>query len=561
MKKILTICVALVFLFSCEDPYKDNTYQAYELYPTSTYLDTRPEDFSMWIEILHYADLYNAVNQASQTFTSFVPDNEAVQNFYELKNVSSIEELGQEYAKQLVQFHVINTEITRKEFLVGGKLTTPTVSGDYLSISFDETEDSEGGVNSVFVNNEALVTELAVETTNGLVYVLDAVLPPLVETLYDRLNENDNYSVFKEAIELTGWDKALDSPYDTVYSDFGSVSYIKRNYTLFVVPDDIYSQNGISTLDALIQNLGASSDYTDDANALKKYVGYHILTQTRYVDDLFPFESKDSTIIWSTQTANEVLSTSSISGANYLNYAKASASGISLMDGQTDILAKNGIMHEVNQMMPVWSPDPMTVTWDLCEYDDVASVVNTYGAANELGDCYQQYQSSEYQISLLGDEITSYEWKSYSTSSTWARLGYLLTKANSGASVNTYDAYLNDMLIVNLGYMGSVEMKSPVVLKGKYKVELYYACAGSLSDFINGGSKCQFSLDDQDREIYVYDGAQASVGIYSLTMFSEIEFDSTVEHNFKLVLLDSRATSHSSYRLQLDYVKFIPITE
>ena len=117
------------------------------------------------------------------------------------------------------------------------------------------------------------------------------------------------------------------------------------------------------------------------------------------------------------------------------------------------------------------------------------------------------------------------------------------------------------MLIINLGYLGSVKMKTPVLLKGKYKVELYYACAGSLSGFINGGSKCQFSFDNNANEVYVYDGAKASVGIYNLTMFNEIEFDQTTQHDFKVLLLDSRATTDGVYRLQLDYVKFIPIFE
>jgi hypothetical protein len=104
-------------------------------------------------------------------------------------------------------------------------------------------------------------------------------------------------------------------------------------------------------------------------------------------------------------------------------------------------------------------------------------------------------------------------------------------------------------------------MKTPVILKGKYKIELYYACAGSLKDFISGGSKCSFSFDEESTEVYVYDGAQAAVGIYNLTMFQDLEFKKTTDHDFKIVLLDSRATTHNKYRLQLDYVKFIPVTD
>lgn len=564
IKKCLLIGIVTAVLGGCDDPYKDDTFRIYDEYPSSTYLDTRPEDFSMWVEILHHADLYNAVNQASETYTLFVPDNDAVTKFYQNLGISSVEELDKDYTRELVQYHTINAEISEKEFLYGGKLTRPTVSEDYLTVSFGEGEESEGGLNAIYLNGEARVKELAIGTTNGLLYVLDGVLTPLVETLYDRLTENDDYSIFREAVELSGWKKRLDSPYDTVYSELGKVSYLKKNFTMLVVPDDVFAQEGITDAAGLISRLGASGDYTSEDNALHCYIGYHLVSQSQYAADLFPFEGDaDSTIIWSTQTANEVFSTNKVNGSHYINYSKSSGTGIQLMEGGTDIPAKNGIIQEVNGYMPVASPDPMTVVWDLCEYDDVASVVNAYGAENDLGDCYQQYQSSEYKVSLMGDEVTSYEWNANSSSSTgsWLQLGYLLTKAKSGATVNTYGAYMNDMLIVNLGYMGNVIMKSPAVLKGKYKVELYYACAGSLSDFISGGSKCRFSMDDQTQEVYVYDGAKASVGIYSLTVFSEIVFDSTVSHTMNVVLMDPRATTHSSYRLQLDYIKFIPVTD
>ena len=561
MKKYLMLSIVLVFLFGCDDPYKDNTYQAYDLYPAATYLESRSADFSEWIEILNYADLYNAVNQASKTFTLFVPDNTAVEAFYAQKGVDSIDELGKEYAQALVKFHTLSAAIEEKDFLIGGKLTTPTTSGDYLTVSFDDTEGSDGGLQSIYINDEARVTELSNEVTNGYIYVLNAVLTPLVETIYDRLNQSSSYSIFKQAVEMTGWDDRLKTTYDTIISELGTRDIVKKNFTLFVVPDQVYSGDGINDVNALITRLGAGADYENDDNALRQYVSYHLISQTKYVEDLFPYPEIDSTLIWTTQAAKQVLSTHTLEGNLYINYNPETSDGVELVSGQTDIPAKNGVLHEVGNYMPVFSPDPLTVVWDLCDYDDVESVVNASGAENDLGDCYQQYQTTEYQFSLTGDAVTSYTWNAYSSasSSSWRSVGYLLTKANSGATVNTYGAYKNDMLVINLGYLGNISMNSPVLLKGKYKVELYYACAGSLSDFINGGSLCKVSLDDTSSEVYVYDGAKASVGIYSMTLFDEINFDETDQHEFKLVLLDSRATTHSYYRLQLDYIKFIPV--
>ena len=67
----------LVALFSaCNDPYEDSTYQVYDMNPVSSYLETRSDEFSEWITVLKYADLFNAVNQASSYFTVLVPTNE-----------------------------------------------------------------------------------------------------------------------------------------------------------------------------------------------------------------------------------------------------------------------------------------------------------------------------------------------------------------------------------------------------------------------------------------------------------------------------------------------------
>lgn len=563
MKKYLLISMVLVFLFGCEDPYKDSTYQAYDLYPASTYLDSRPDDFSEWVKILKYADLYNAVNQASKSYTLFAPDNAAVAAFYAKNNVSSIEEMGLDYAKALVRFHIIDGSISRGTFLVGGKITTPTVSEDYLTVTFDESGESEGGVKSVLLNNEALVTELANEVTNGYVYVLDGVLTPLVETIYDRLRQNADYSIFKEAVEQTAWAERLNTVYDTLVTESGYETVIKRNFTLFPVSNQTFALEGVSNLSGLVSKLGAGSDYTSDENALRQYVSYHILSKTSYVEDLYAFTSDELTNIFSTQASKQVISTNEVDGMRYVNYDENTQEGISLVDGKTDILAKNGILHEVAGYMPVFSPNPMTVVWDFCDFDDIASVVNAAGASSNLGDIYQTAQSSEYKISFYSEEVTSYTWKANSSASTasYPTMGYLVTKTSDGGLTNSYKAYKHDMMFVNLGYLGNFTVNTPVVLKGKYKVELFYACASSLADFISGGSLCKFSLDDTSSEVYVYKGASASVGIYSLTLFDSIEFDSTDQREFKLVLLDPRATTHSAYRLQLDYVKFTPITE
>lgn len=558
MKRFFQILFLGVALFSCTDPYENETFVIYDMLPAASYLDTR-EDLSEWVELLHHADMYNAVNQATKAYTLLVPNNDAMDTFLEAYGVSEVKQLSVSYAKALVQYHVISGAVDQKEFLIGGNLAKQTLSEDYLSISFDDSETSEGGLSSVYVNNSALVSEFQIEITNGYIYTLEGVLKPLVETVYDRLVENEEYSIFKEAVEATGFDKVLNTVVDTIPNGYGGYSTVNRSFTAFVVSNSTFALDNIDSMSDLASKVGADADYTGEDNLLYQYVAYHVLSSSKYAETLFSFSDGETSAIWNTKATNQVISTHVIDEVYYLNYSAADESGISLLEGKSDILAKNGMLQEVNNYMPVFSPEPVTVIWDFCEYDDIISVANAGGASNGLGDIFQQVQEAEYRFSLTTTAVTSYEWKTYSTASSWERLGYMITKTTDGGITNTYGAYKNDFLVVNLGYMGYAKTKTPTIIQGKYKVEVFYATAGSLSDFMSGGSQCQFTLDEEVSEVDIYKGATATVGIASNTVFESIEFDLTEQHQFKLLLQDARASTHSSYRLQLDYIKFTPI--
>ena len=159
--------ILCITCYSCDDPYKDTVFKVYDVQPAATYLQSRPDDFSEWVKVLKYGDLFNAVNRAEDAFTVLAPTNDAVLRFYEKKGVTSIEDLGYEYARTLATYHVINDSIDREDFVKSGELPGRTLSGDALKVSFG----SEGGDKSIYINKEAHVSELAIRTANGRVYV------------------------------------------------------------------------------------------------------------------------------------------------------------------------------------------------------------------------------------------------------------------------------------------------------------------------------------------------------------------------------------------------------
>lgn len=577
MKKIWKLWFLVLVVLGCDDPYDGTTYQIYNVNPISTYLESQPE-CSEWVKVLKYADLYNAINQATSMFTAFVPENEAVTAFYAKKGVSSIQDLGYEYARTLVKYHVINDTVNLETFIAGGKLESQTLSEDYLSVSFRTSEGEDGGFNSTYINREAGVTEFATAVSNGYIYKINAVLSPLVESVYTRVKENGTYSIFVKAMEKTAWGDSLNILADTVRNANGSQTITKRSYTLLAVPDAVFHAAGISSADALISHLGAGSDYTNPSNALFKYVAYHILKGTYYLADLQKFSSDaDTSRLWGPMAQNEVLQISKVNGTYYLNYSEGT--GTRFVDEQCDIEAKNGIVQQLDGYLPVWGPEQSTVLFDFCDYAEVASYIKEHGTSGQI---YQTVNATtEYRTALAS--ITTKEMNvgcyaiSISSSgpgaalSSWGYLDYFTAKASNGSAWGQPGgggAHNWDMLTVNVGYNGSVAMETPTLIKGKYKVTLRFGFATSM-DFMrltssgSNGGQMRLTFDD-DNEQYVTPYTEVpskTLGMYNVVAYDEVEFETTTSHIFKFVVTDPAASTNSSFRLLLDYLLFEPIKD
>lgn len=560
MKNIIKLHLLIVIaLCSCNDPYENTTYQAYEVNPVSSYLESRPDDFSGWIEVLKYADLYNALNQASESFTVFVPDNDAVQAFYKRKNVSSIQELGQEYARDLVRYHIIGDSIGLGDFIAGGKIETRTISDDYLTVTFDEESETGGGFNSVYINNEARVTELAIMVSNGYVYVMDAVLSPLVETVYERIDEAGGYTIFAEALEMTSWKDSLNIIYDQIKMSNGTTRTQKRDYTVLAVPDYVFRNEGITSTSALISLLEAGNDYTNTENELFSYMAYHIIKGNYSLFEFYTIKGSTKKKMWDTMTDAVVEISLEEDGHNYLNYGGGDVKA-QFVEKASDVQAKNGMLHQIDGYLPIWqSIIPTEVIFDFGDYPEVAA----YISANGGGQIYQTGQASEYQT-FVGDlSCYTYELGPSGTktpTSSWHYVAYATPKTGS-AWMNCLNC---DHFYLNLGTNGWISMQTPTVIAGKYKITLYFTYATSMSFMRTGnGGKMQVSFDGENKkDIAPYLSVPANtLGCYSSVIYDELEFAKTGTHTFKIVVTDPLASSNDKFRIQLDYLLFEPIIE
>ncbi len=573
MKKtgFLFALLSAVMGTSCNDPYADDTYVVYDMQPASTYLSTRSDEFSEWIEVMKYADLYNAVNQATQYYTLFVPTNKAMEEFYQKKGVASIQELGEEYAIELVKHHLIQDTIGEAEFIATeGQLEKKTVADDYLSVNIKEGEGELGGINSIYINNEAHVIEFANLVSNGYVYVLENTMTPLTESLYERFAENTGeYGIFKEALDKTGWGEEIDSIYKEVTDDQGIVTEEKNDYTVLAVTDATYRQNGINSFDDLVQKLESGSDYTDAANALHDYVGYHILPGASDLTRMQKFDTNDATSkLWDTMSDAGVLRVSDRDGLFWLNYNDEN-SRCQFVEDASDVQAKNGYVHQVSGWMPVAEPDPETVLFDLTNYPQMKQYCEEYGEKE------QKYQpapevldDTERNCELDGHNPTCYEYKLNKPAKFGYRINYFTVKKSGGWEIANY----GDFLMLNLGFNGWISMQTPSIIKGRYKVTFYMGYAKSMKFIADGtdgsdGGQIAVTFDDQNEKrvkpyTQVASGDRGKSVYFPVTVYDELEFGKTDTHQLKIMFCDPAASGNSDkYRMMFDYVLFEPITE
>jgi uncharacterized surface protein with fasciclin (FAS1) repeats len=251
-----------------------------EKYTAYDYLVANEDKFSSFIQIVKAADLQGALssyNPNGADYTLFAPSNDAVDDF--IKNNSQYSSLNdllkdKSYVSTLARYHVVNMGVKTTGFPYGA-FTEATLSDDYLNVNYIIETDT-----TYFkINNQAPVVQTNIEVSNGYVHVIGVMLTPVTQNSYGWLKSNAGYSIFLSAIEATGIDKIINV-------DMKSEDQKLSPFTVLVEPDYIYKKRKINSFEDLAKSISPNrTDYTSTTNPLYSFVGYHILTQSLYLND------------------------------------------------------------------------------------------------------------------------------------------------------------------------------------------------------------------------------------------------------------------------------------
>jgi len=350
MKKIYHILIPVVILFSlfagCEtdfgEPFRDPTK---ELVYSYLKLDSNIVDFSILIEAMDKSGLAGMLNSYG-TYTFFAPDNDGFNQYFELKEVSGLDDLDTAEVRNLIVYHVLNKVRFATDFSPGFSSDT-TGNGDYIAF------DMSKGEGEIYINAKARITKIDQQVSNGVVHHIDNVLDPPDFTLWSYLESLEDHSLIINVFKQTG----LKSKLDKIDLKSGKLN---STLTLFAESNSVFKSQGINNLSQLKEKL-ANRD-----SDLEEFANYHIIEDKKLRGAVFSFMIQNEGLeTLKGQRINANIDNGLIFNQYYKNDKQL---GIRLKENESDIFAKNGVFHSLDGVMFLPEEQELEPIIRECEY-------------------------------------------------------------------------------------------------------------------------------------------------------------------------------------------------
>ncbi len=493
---ILLVSLTCLLLHGCREEEPVEVFFEEEELLISAYLEEHADKYSSLIRVLEITELKNTLN-AYGHYTFFAPDDNAFKQFCEDNEKNTVEGFEKDYLVTLVKYHLIDVELESSYFR-DGAIQDTTYSGDYLVITF-----SEGGLETILVN-DALITDRDINVENGIIHGIAKVLSPLVGSIFDRLHESGAYGIFSEALEITGLADTL----NLVRIDLNEDISFRSRFTIFAEQDDTYKQNGIASLSDLV------AKYED---GLYQYMAYHIVPGLYFLNkiDSFNYPTLAENMLINVKLDNNI----------YLNRHKEDEGGqpaekyITVIEENSNQQAKNGVFHEIDNLLEPHEPDPAYLVIDLTDYQGLnLGWSYTEKDLEDIPGISAENTGLQFRNSILADGETN-----------------LQTTSNT------------------VGWV--VEFELAPILRGKYDVYLHWASypinTGSAQGFWDGARfGSLFSFVHNKR----WPGVEWKYDYNTSTYMGRLLLTETMTHKIKFISLQN---GYGNF----DYLAFWPIEE
>jgi uncharacterized surface protein with fasciclin (FAS1) repeats len=449
--------------------------------------DERYKDsYSLFGEIMEKSGLRNLLSVRGP-YTLFLPDNNAVAEYMALKGMESAASMNEDMARELVLNHLTDVRIFSSEIGLGALIKVNAL-GDFLSSEFDGPE--------IYINKESRISKRDIITANGIIHAINKVIEPVHDDVATILASKPGYTIFNQGLQATGVADTL-KVIEFPYGNFTA----RTRYTLLAVSDEVYNANGIFTLNDLVNTFTDDPTNIDQrGNEFFHYMEYHCLRGTYYLSHFSRGQYPN--------IANE----------NYINFTLDNDYEINkdLTGGYTsfyrpgsNIPAKNGVIHTIDNFLIPPAPSPWRVVFDVTDYIDFRE-----------SDFYKRRESLR-----PGDNIFQ---KFYDGNNTFEFIKWEGDYLQYYYRVDDWKVgdYINGDCLKMTGYW-SIEITTPRIMKGKYEINA----------FTRIGPDCLIYIDGvlQEHLYKMTEGGDNVIARYIGT----VDWSESTTHTIKLVNLNS----------------------
>ncbi len=427
------ILFSFIFLFSC-----NNDLQLWPTKESMTILQILKNDqqYSILVESLELTNLSTMLNSYG-TYTLFAPNNDAFNTYLKTIGKNAVAEIDKSELRNLLLYHLYDAFYPSATF-INGSLPSMTALKEYMAMDLSQ------GLTKARLNATTNVIENDMIATNGVCHGIDGVLFPPPYTVYELLKNNTSFSIITKALEATELNTLLDKTETTANG-----SSRKVRYTMFVEPDSIFRKNGIDSFEELATKYSDKNDYTNPDDSLNIFIRYHIISSNKFISDF-----KDEYLESLSLTNYLVFSINPNVALNRRNISYEGPDGqtvvkeisTKILSEYNNVIAKNGVIHAVNNIFDVYNPAPL------------------YVMVPFIRDC-------SYFPTCLGglgmktaEEQEAIPWLKWSP-------------ADMNVSIFNYSPLLSGATAISFSMQPSsyVELTTPALFKGKYNVLFNYA--------------------------------------------------------------------------------------
>lgn len=506
------------------------------------YLEKYPDSFSLFRQILERTGTAAFLN-AYGSYTCFAPTNSGVKTYLSKIGASSVEAADLETLKGMVKLHLLEDTLYTNSF-TDGKMPVITMYGQFLITSVSNVN----GVSSYLINRQANIVKSNQRVGNGIIHVIDNVLMPATKTIAQQLEANSNYSIFVQAMKETGFYTLL----NTVSTDPA-----KKWLTVFAESNKALADSGITSYAALKARYSKTSSPANTNDSLYLYVAYHITPGLKFLGDIISVPTHE------TLMPQEVVSIKLIDQDILLNQDEFNGvveKGIKITRASSDVAATNGVWHDAAAHFIAKYRKPTALYWNVSSFAEIKKLPAYYQKGN-----YDFKRNTEAE-----NPIKDHYWGWGPLAST-NTLSYLYSAASS---ITNY-AVNSDVNMLPMGLPNRPvywEMRTPPVIKGKYKVWICYraqkqsSSSNMLCQVEVNGTLMQRTMNFTENRPTGTDAELEAIGwkryventtnVFAARQVGVIEFKTTQQQIVRITPLNGTQNNNN-----LDMIQFIPIDQ